>query len=460
MTTERKRIWGWMAYDWASQPFFTLGLTFVFAPLFGSVLAEYLVGQGLSSEAADAQAQARWARMLWITGAITAVTAPIAGAIADRTGRRVPWVAAFSAILAISAWNLWHLDPAGTNWLPILTLFAIAFFSAEMSLMFINAQLPSLGSEDDVGAIGGSGLAFGYVGGVISLLVMFFFFYVLDAEDGKTLLGLPPAFGLDPFLLEDRLVVGPFIAIWLAVFLVPYFLWVKEPTKKNKTGRVWDFWPELKQTLKGVFKRPSLAAYLGSSMLYRDAMNALYSFGGFYATFVLEWPLIEVALFGIISAISAAIITFFGGKCDVRFGPKPVIVTTIVILILVCTTIVGMSRVSVFGIPLPEGSNLPDYVMYMCGVLIGGMGGVLFSASRTMMIRHADPEKPAEAFGLFALSGKATAFLAPALIELFTTLTGSARFGISPVILLFLGGLVLLTWVNKNGDREIWSETT
>ena len=74
-----------------------------------------------------------------------------------------------------------------------------------------------------------------------------------------------------------------------------------------------------------------------------------------------------------------------------------------------------------------------------------------------MMVRHTHPDRPTEAFGLFALSGKATAFLAPAMIGIFTTLTGSPRLGISPVILLFMMGLILLVFVNKNGDRAQWA---
>jgi UMF1 family MFS transporter len=70
-----------------------------------------------------------------------------------------------------------------------------------------------------------------------------------------------------------------------------------------------------------------------------------------------------------------------------------------------------------------------------------------------MMVRHTNPDRPTEAFGLFALSGKATAFLAPVLIGVFTTLTGSVQLGFLPVILLFLLGLLLLVWVNKDGDR-------
>jgi UMF1 family MFS transporter len=115
--------------------------------------------------------------------------------------------------------------------------------------------------------------------------------------------------------------------------------------------------------------------------------------------------------------------------------------------------ILGMSRESLWGIALAEGSGVPDVVFYICGAIIGGAGGVLQSASRSMMCRHAPVARPTEAFGLYALSGKATAFLGPALIGVTTWATESARLGMAPLIGLFVLGLVLLVWVRPEGER-------
>ena len=124
----------------------------------------------------------------------------------------------------------------------------------------------------------------------------------------------------------------------------------------------------------------------------------------------------------------------------------------------VCITIACMSREAVFGVPIGRDSTLPDTLFYGCGVLIGGLGGVLQAASRTLMARHADPDMTTESFGLYGLSGRATAFLAPSLIGLVTAATGNARFGVIPLIFLFLIGLVLLRWVHADGDRaEQWA---
>jgi UMF1 family MFS transporter len=122
-------------------------------------------------------------------------------------------------------------------------------------------------------------------------------------------------------------------------------------------------------------------------------------------------------------------------------------------LIAVCTVIVGVSRETVFGLPVPKGSALPDLLFYLCGAAIGGAGGAMYSASRTLMVRHADPARAGEAFGLFALTGRATAFLAPALITVATAITGSVQLGFVPVILLFLLALWLLGFTRPQGDR-------
>ena len=141
-------------------------------------------------------------------------------------------------------------------------------------------------------------------------------------------------------------------------------------------------------------------------------------------------------------------------------GPKPVIRVCVLILTFVAISIVMISRDSVYGIAVAEGSKLPDIAFYILGALIGAAGGVIQSASRTMMVRQANPEKMTEAFGLYALAGKATSFIAPTMIGIVTALTGSQQLGVSPLIGLFLIGLILLRWVKPEGDGSRWSASS
>ena len=451
MTGERKRIWGWMAFDLAQQPYATLGLTFIFSPYFAAVASGVFQAQGATPEQAGAQAQSLWGTAQTLAGLVIALTAPLLGAYADASGRKLPWIAAFSALFIPCAWSLWFLHPDGTHLLPVLFLFWLGFIAGESALNINNAQLPSLAPPDRIGRISGSGAALGYWGGVVALFAMLLF--LAENETGQTLLGRSPALGLDPAAREGTRSVGPFIAIWFALAIVPFFLWVRDTPSPARRPPLAEVWRNLKATLRDTARRKSLRSFLLASMLYRDGLGALYSFGGIYATLVLGWSIIQIGVFGIVAAVAAAIITWAGGLADQHLGPKPVILASCWALIAVCTVIVGVSRETIFGLPLPEGSRLPDILFYLCGALIGGAGGAIYSASRTLMVRHADPSRAGEAFGLFALTGRATAFLAPALIAAATTITGSTQLGFVPVILLFLLALWLLASVRPQGDR-------
>ena len=447
----KNRIQGWMMFDWATQPFYTLGLTFIFGPYFASVASDAFLNNGMDEASAKAGAQTIWSWGQAVSGFFVAVFGILAGAYADSTGRRMPWLWAASIIFVICAWMLWYMVPDGSAIWSSLIIFSVAFVAAELALVFTNAVLPSLGGQREVGKISGNGAALGYTGGILSLFIMLFFFF---DDGGKTFIGLEPGFGLlDPETREGTRAVGPLIAIWFVIFMVPYFIWVKEDKTPNRQGGFSQSMIELKVSLLGMLKRPSLFSFMGAQMFYRDALNGLYAFGGVYAVLVLNWGLTQLGIFGILGGISAALVTWISGKYDRKLGPKPVIYFHVWVLIIVSFCIIGMSRTSFYGMTLTDGSNLPDIIFYICGAAIGGSGGGVYAASRSMMVRHTNKARPTEAFGLFALAGKATAFLAPLLIGIFTYLLNDARLGFSPVIGLFILGMFLLRWVDPDGDQ-------
>ncbi|MGJ8603594.1 MAG: MFS transporter [Marivita sp.] len=441
--TLRKRIWGWFFFDWASQPYNTLLITFIFAPY-----VKELVGDGST-------AQAAWGFGIGTAGIVIALFAPVLGALADTGGNRLRWIWLFSVMYVVGAGGLWFAAPGDFSLVLILAFFALGMIGMEFATTFTNSMLPDLGTRDEIGRISGNGWAFGYVGGLVTLVIMLLFF-ADSAETGRTFIGLEPAFGLDPAAREGTRFVGPLTAIWFVVFMVPFFVFVREPkARKAPKGAVRMALQDLRTTLRRLPRDRSLFAYLGSAMFYRDALNGMYAFGGIYAAGVLGWGVQDVGIFGILAIITGAIAAWLGGMADARFGPKPVIALCIVVLTLVAISIVAISRDAIFGIPLAEGSSLPDIAFYLIGAVIGAAGGVLQSASRTMMVRQANPARMTEAFGLYALSGKATSFLAPLLIGVTTYLTGSQQLGVSPVIGLFLIGLVLLVWVKPNGHQAV-----
>ena len=442
--TLRKRIWGWFFFDWASQPYNTLLLTFIFGPYVNSVLGD------------GTKAQAAWGFGIAAAGVVIAVLAPVLGAIADTTGNRMRWIQVFSVLYFAGSFGLWWSAPDNFNLLFVMTSFAVGLIGMEFATIFTNSMLPDLGPKEEIGRLSGNGWAFGYLGGMITLVMMLLLF--AEGPTGKTLIGLDPLFALDPSQREGTRFVGPLTAGWYAVFMIPFFLWVRDPKptrlEKGVIGRAL---VELGGTLKRLPRTPSLFAYLTSSMFYRDALNGMYTFGGIYAAGVLGWSVVDVGIFGILAIVTGTIFAFLGGRADAAFGPKPVITVSILVLTTVAVMVVFISRTSVFGIAVDAGSRTPDIAFYVMGMLIGAAGASLQAASRTMMVHQANPARMTEAFGLYALSGKATSFIAPFLIGLVTTVTDSQQLGISPLIALFLIGLFLLFWTKPDGDRAAWS---
>jgi MFS transporter, UMF1 family len=446
----RRGIWGWMLFDWAQQPFHTLIITFVFAPYFAASVA---------SDSATGQAMWGWAT--GIGGLIIAFSSPILGAIADTTGPRKPWIAVFSLIGIVACWLLWFATPGMESLGWMLVIIAVAVFGMEYAAVFNNAMMPNLVPRSELGRLSGSAWGLGYVGGLISLVLVLGFMSA-SPETGRTLLGVEPIFGLDPTMREGDRAAGPLTAIWYLIFVLPMFLFTPDVARKPAiAGAVKAGLAKLGRTLRELPSQRSYFSFLISSMFYRDALNALYAFGGIYAAGVLGWSIIQIGIFGILANITGALGAWLGGRADQRFGPKAVVAVSAVILTLCCLLVISTTNTQVLFITVAagEGSSLPDIAFYIAGSVIGAAGGSIQAASRTLLVDQVDRERVTEAFGLYALSGKATSFLGPLSIAFVTAFFASEAFGLSPqdaqrigvtpIIALFLIGLVLLPWVKS-----------
>ncbi|UWQ18483.1 MFS transporter [Jannaschia sp. M317] len=446
-TALKRRVRGWMMFDFASQPYNTLLLTFIFGPYFATVVGDPVAAQSM------------WGFAIGLAGLVIALSAPVLGAMADASGRHLPWIWIFSALYVAGAAALWFAVPGADTVVPILFVFCVGLIGMEFATIFTNAMLPGLGPRDEIGRISGSGWALGYVGGVIALVIMLLFF--AENAAGVTLLGTAPLLGLDPETREGTRFVGPFTALWYVVFMVPFFLWVRPSPRPGAVrlpvGRAL---ATLGDTLKRLPRTPGFASFLGASMLYRDGLNGLYTFGGIYAVGVLGWSVVDVGVFGILAAVTGAIFAWLGGRIDRARGPKPVIVGCVVVLLIDTLLLVTISPTRALGLPVAEGSALPTIAFYVLGAVIGAAGGALQASSRTMLTRQAHPDRMTEGFGLYALAGKATAFLAPFLIGVVTLASGSQQMGILPVAALFIFGLILLVWVKPEGEPDAWSDTS
>ncbi|MFZ2102820.1 MAG: MFS transporter [Oricola sp.] len=434
-SVSRRGVIGWMFFDWAQQPFHTLIITFVFAPYFAAHVAPNAV-----------EGQALWGFAAGIGGFAIALLSPVLGAISDATGPRKPWIFGFTAVAVVAIFSLWFVPPNASPSMVYfgLAAFTIALIGVEFAAVFNNAMMPGLVEREKLGGLSGNAWALGYAGGLICLIAMLLLM-VASPESGKTLVGLTPILGLDPAMLEGDRASGPLTAIWIAVFIIPLFVFTPDAARRERvSGAVRRGLHDLWRTLRNLPKERSLFAFLMSSMVYRDALNGLYTFGGIYAVGVLGWSTIQLGVFGILASVTGILGCVVAGWADTRIGTKRVVVIMIFGLIIASAMIISTSDTQILFMTVPAGSGAPDIMFYCAGALIGAAGGALQASSRPLLVDQAEPERMGEAFGLYALSGRATAFIAPWSIGIVTTLFSSQRIGITPILALFVIGMLLL----------------
>jgi MFS transporter, UMF1 family len=441
----RSAVISWIFFDWAAQPYFTLITTFVFAPYFATHVAPDA-----------ASGQSLWGFATAAAGLLIALLSPVLGAIADASGRRKPWIAAFGALLVIGSSLMWFGKPGDPSVIPPLLLaYGLATIGAEFATVFNNAMMPTLVPPDQIGRLSGTGWATGYVGGILSLILVLGFL-AASPDTGRTLFGLMPLFGLDPVSHQGDRISGPLTGIWFIIFVLPMFLLTPDYPAKRRIGQaVREGLTGLKQTLAELPKQKSLAAFLLANMIYTDALVSLFAFGGIYAAGTFGWNTIQIGTFGIILAIAGTLGAWLGGKLDDKLGSKRVIAGSMWMLLFAIVAILLVDKDRIFFItvapPAPDGALFAaaaERAYLLLGCLIGAAGGPLQAASRTLLIRMAPKDRIAQYFGLFALTGKVTSFVGPLLIGAITAVTESQKAGMAVLVLFFVAGLVLLARVS------------
>ena len=440
----RSAVISWIFFDWATQPYFTLITTFVFAPYFATHVA-----------ADPASGQSLWGFATAAAGLLIAVMSPVLGAIADASGRRKPWIAGFGALLVIGSCLMWFSKPGDLSVIPFLLLaYGIATVGVEFATVFNNAMMPTLVPPERIGRLSGTGWATGYIGGILSLILVLGFL-AANPENGRTLFGFKPLFGLDAVTHQGDRITGPLTGVWFVIFVLPMFLLTPDyPAKRPVRAALREGLIERRETLRDLPKQKSIAAFLLANMIYTDGLVSLFAFGGIYAAGTFGWNTIQIGTFGIILAIAGTLGGWLGGKLDDAFSPKYVIDGSMCMLLFAIVEILLVEKDSILFIkvtpPVPGGAlfaSAAERAYLVLGCLIGAAGAPLQAASRSLLIRIAPKDRIAQYFGLFALTGKVTSFVGPLSIGIITALTVSQKAGMAVLVLFFIAGLVLLARV-------------
>ena len=415
--TDRRGLIAWCFYDWANSAFPTVVVTFIFAAYFTTTLAETPeAGTGL------------WGGAISLSGLAVAVLAPVFGALADQGGRRKPWIGGFTALAVLCAAGLWWVAPDPSFALLALVLVGLGNAAFELGQVFYNAMLPDVASARRLGRISGWAWGLGYAGGLVCLSLCLLLFIQPEA----------PIFGLDKEAAEQVRAIGPFVALWFAVFSLPLFLFTPDAPASGIRARqaLRQGLASLLVTLRGLPRQGQLGRFLLARMIYTDGLNTLFAFGGIYAAGTFGMTFAEILRFGILLNVAAGLGAVGFGWMDDRLGAKP-------------TIMVALAGLTLAGTSILLVEDQVWFVALGCG--IGLFIGPAQAASRSLMARLAPPELRGELFGLYALSGKATAFIGPALVGGVTVWADSQRAGMATIPIFFLIGMILL-WPLKDPD--------
>jgi UMF1 family MFS transporter len=412
-------LFAWALYDWANSAFFTLIQTFVFATYFVRVLAEN-----------ETIGTAVWGYMTAVTGFAIALGGPVLGAMADQRGRRKPWIAVFTGICVVATAGLWFVAPSPDYVLLGLVLVGIGTLGAEFASIFYNAMLPDLAPPGHIGRWSGWGWGLGYAGGLVCLTLALVAFVEVDN----------PWFDFDRGASEHVRATFLLTAAWVLVFSVPLFLVSPDlpSTGKTLSQAISQGFRQLLSSARHVRRYQHIVRFLLARMLYTDGLIALFMFGGVYAAGTFDMSQADVLKFGIALNISAGLGAAAFAWVDDRIGAKPTIMVSLVGLIVPGILILLVDSEAAF---------------WLLGIMIGVFIGPVQAASRSYLARAAPQGLRTEMFGLYALSGKATAFLGPLAVGWLTHLTGSQRIGMSPIIVLLVTGFVLMLTVPKPRGR-------
>jgi MFS transporter, UMF1 family len=410
----RGRIAAWAAWDWGSAAFNAVIVTFVF-----TVYLTDSVGVDLPG---NISANTWFGWSLGIAGFFVAILAPVTGQRADAGGRRKLSVGVWTGLTVLIMAAMFAVkDEYQYLWLGLvlLGLGSIFFEFAEVSY---NAMLRQVATPANIGRVSAFGWAMGYFGGIVLLLVCYVGFihpdvgwFGVTAEDGQNIR-----------------VVALFAAAWFAVFAIPVLVKVPEITglPRSKRAGFLASYRVLFRDLATLYRTERHTVYfLGASALFRDGLNAVFTFGAVLAVTVYGINSADVLIFGVAANVISAIGALTAGRFDDRWGPKRIIVISLSGMLTAGTILLFVSGPTAF---------------WIFGLILCLFVGPAQSSSRTFLARLAPPGHEGQLFGLYATTGRAVSFLAPVLFGLFTYLFGTDRAGMIGILLVLAGGLVAL----------------
>ncbi|KQV06834.1 MFS transporter [Leifsonia sp. Root112D2] len=421
----RRRVLSWALWDWGSASFNAVATTFVFTV--------YLTNSKEFGGSTVVSAQLGWA--LGIAGVLVALTAPITGQRSDKGGRRKLWLAVNTYLVVIALGLMFFVEKSPSFLLFGLILLAAGTVAFEFASVNYNAMLAQVSTPRTLGKVSGFGWGMGYIGGIVLLLIVYFGF--INPSVG--LFGVTSANGLS---VRVSMLIA---AIWFGLFALPVLLSVPEnrPRADIATKRVGFFqsYAILGRDIARLWKTSRHTVFfLIASAIFRDGLTGVFTFGGVLAAGTFGFSAGQVIIFAIAANLVAGVATIAVGALDDRVGPKPVIVTSLIGLV-VCGSLIFVFH---------DGGQI---VFWTFGLALCLFVGPAQSASRSFLARVIPAGREGEVFGLYATTGKAATALAPFAFAIFVSIGGAQYWGVLGIVLVLAIGLFLLLPVQAKQNQ-------
>lgn len=414
-TIDRRQIAYWCLYDWGNSAFPAIVLSFVFAPYF----LTHIAGDEVSGTVL-------WSAAVTVSAVVIGLLSPIIGAFGDKGGRRRMWLLAFSAVAIVATAGMWTAAPGPERLLLALVLMAIANVGFEMAYVFYNALLAEIAPASIIGRVSGWGWGLGYFGSLVSMGLAY---VLLISPD-------PSWLGLDRDMQEHIRITAPFAALWFLIFGLPLMVAgpADQPSRLGRKAILNQGLGELWTTIRNLPKTPSVAWFLLAHMVFIDGVNTLFVFGPLYAAGSFGFTASEVLLYGVTFYVAAGAGSLLLGWLDDLWGSKPM-------LLLSLTVMTGIVIAMIFV----RDANLFWGLTLALAFFVGPVQAV----SRSLMVRLAPRAQCAQLFGLYSLSGRATAPVGPALLSWIVAVTDTQRAGAVVIAVLLALGLLLMLKVRE-----------
>jgi UMF1 family MFS transporter len=416
-------VWSWALWDWATQPFNTVILTFVFSVYLTSDL--FLPdGTPVDANGENAVLTSGLGLAIGVAGILIALLAPVLGQRADASGRRKLTLGVATGLLVVTTALLFFVEADYAFFWVGAGLIAIGSVFSEIAGVNYNAMLVQVSTPKTVGRISGLGWGFGYLGGIVALVIV----VVMQQNEW---FGITTDGGL------NIRIVALGCAVWTVLFCIPIFLNVPEAPPAAGRERVSFFrsYVVLVKDIARIFRetRPTFW-FLLASAVFRDGLAGVFTFGAIIAATVFGFSQIEVILFGVAANIVAGVSTIIAGRFDDRFGARAVIITALTGLV-------------VAGLVVFFARDLGTVVFWVFGLLLTVFVGPAQAASRSFLARVTPAGREGEIFGLYATTGRAASFLSPLAWAGAIAIFGSTAWGVLGIVLILLVGLVLMLFV-------------